>query len=597
MADQELKEEPWRDIAARKKAEQYARIPQAWLLPQSTDHDKSNILQVPRQSGILTDAELLITEKYDATDLVSELANGNLTSESVATAFCKRAAIAQQLTNCLTEILFDDAIARAKELDAYFQRTGQPFGPLHGLPISLKDTFKIRGYDSSIGVAALCFKPSTVNSALVEQLLSLGAVLYCKTNIPQTMMALDSHNNIFGRVRNPAHKDLTPGGSSGGEGALICLHGSPLGIGTDVGGSIRIPALCNGLYGIKPSHGRVPYANQQGGLPAGHSKLSIEATAGPIAHSIRDCEMLLRVVGDNQPWLFDPDVIPQSWQQQSGIHTRLPPPGPRRQNTPLRIGIVRTDGHVTPLPPVQRMIDEVAKTLRSHSQSSMHITPIEVVDLDISSLLSKCIKTANGLFSLDGTNTWFDILESQSEPLSPWLATRLARKPRKTTEEITKLQAQKIELQTSTLEIWRESGGFWDASGKKQQASSNIDREIDVFICPAAPHPIPPTDRWNDVNYTAAFNLLDLPSGIIPVRSVSTEDLACELQAGEPLNGWDKINRELWSAEERELYAGSVLSVQVVAPKLQERRLMEAMAVVDEALKRGKRKGGKKSAL
>ena len=242
MAEQEIKEEPWRDIAARKKAEQYARIPQAWLLPQSTDKDKSNILQVPRQSGILTDAELQITEKYDATELVDELSKGNLTSESVATAFCKRAAIAQQLTNCLTEILFDDAIARAKELDAYLNRTGQPFGPLHGLPISLKDTFQIRGYDASLGVATLCFKPSTVNSALVEQLLSLGAVLYCKTNIPQTMMALDSHNNIFGRVRNPAHKDLTPGGSSGGEGALVCLHGSPLGIGTDVGGSIRIPA-------------------------------------------------------------------------------------------------------------------------------------------------------------------------------------------------------------------------------------------------------------------------------------------------------------------------------------------------------------------
>lgn len=596
MAEQEIKEEPWRDIAARKKAEQYARIPQAWLLPQPTDKDKSNILQVPRQSGILTDAELQITEKYDATELVDELSKGNLTSESVATAFCKRAAIAQQLTNCLTEILFDDAIARAKELDAYLNRTGQPFGPLHGLPISLKDTFQIRGYDASLGVATLCFKPSTVNSALVEQLLSLGAVLYCKTNIPQTMMALDSHNNIFGRVRNPAHKDLTPGGSSGGEGALVCLHGSPLGIGTDVGGSIRIPALCNGLYGIKPSHGRVPYADQQGALPAGSSKISIEATAGPIAHSIRDCEMLLRVVGDNQPWLFDPDVIPQSWQQQSGIHTRLPPPGPRR-NTPLRIGIVRTDGHVTPLPPVQRMIDEVAKTLRSQSNSSMHLTPIEVVDLDISSLLSKCIKTANGLFSLDGTNTWFDILESQSEPLSPWLSTRLSRRPRKTTEQITKLQGEKLELQTRVLEIWRESGGFWDASGKKQQNISNIDREIDVFICPAAPHPIPPTDRWNDVNYTAAFNLLDLPAGIIPVRSVSKEDLACELQASEPLNGWDKINRELWGEKERALYAGSVLSVQVVAPKLQERRLVEAMAVVDEALKRGKRKGGKGSSL
>ena len=78
---------------------------------------------------------------------------------------------------------------------------------------------------------------------------------------------------------------------------------------------------------------------------------------------------------------------------------------------------------------------------------------------------------------------------------------------------------------------------------------------------------------------------------------MSKEDLACELQASEPLNGWDKINRELWGEKERALYAGSVLSVQVVAPKLQERRLVEAMAVVDEALKRGKRKGGKGSSL
>lgn len=595
--EEEPKPQPWRDIAARKKAEQLDRIPEAWRLPDSTDSNQNNILQVPRESGILNEVELQITEDYDATELVDELANGNLTSEAVATAFCKRAAIAQQLTNCLTEILFDDAIARAKELDAHFDRTGRPFGPLHGLPISLKDTFQIKGYDASLGVAALCFQPSPTNSALVEQLLSLGAILYCKTNIPQTMMALDSHNNIFGRVRNPAHKDLTPGGSSGGEGALICLHGSPLGIGTDVGGSIRIPALCNGLYGIKPSHGRVPYAGQQGGAPASSSKLSIEVTAGPIAHSVRDCEMLLRVVGENQPWLFDPDVIPQSWEQQPSIHNTLVSPKNRRKQ-PIRIGVVRTDGHVTPLPAVQRMLDEVAKALRS--QSSTHLTPIEVVDLDITSLLSKCIKTSNGLFSLDGANTWLDLLESQSEPLSPWLKDRIRRRPRKTVEELVKLQTQKIDLQTRAIEIWRESGGFWlpdsTSSGLKSQrsaAAAAVDREIDVFICPAAPHPIPPTDRWNDVNYTAAFNLLDLPAGIIPVRSVMDEDLACELDAGPELNGWDKINRALWGEEEKRLYKGSVLSVQVVAPKLQEKRLVEAMAVVDEALKRGKRKGGK----
>jgi hypothetical protein len=225
----------------------------------------------------------------------------------------------------------------------------------------------------------------------------------------------------------------------------------------------------------------------------------------------------------------------------------------------------------------------------------MHLTPIEVVDLDISPLLSECITIANGIFSMDGANSWLDILEAHSEPLSPWLQSRVARKTRKPIEEIIKLQGLRTDLQARFLDIWRESGGFWTptSSSQKEKQSLSQDREIDVFICPPAPHPIAPIDRWNDVNYTAAFNLLDLPAGIIPVRSVSKEDLACELDAGEPLNGWDKINRGLWGEKERALYEGSVLSVQVVAPKLMERKLAEAMAVVDEALKRGMRKGGK----
>ncbi|KAK6411887.1 hypothetical protein LTR95_018034, partial [Oleoguttula sp. CCFEE 5521] len=378
--------EPWRAIAERKRAERQSRIPKAWLIP-SPPSGNGNL--IGKHLDILSKPELHITQDFDATDLLSALTARKLTSEDVTTAFCKRAAIAQQLTNCSTEILFDDAIARAKYLDAEFARTGKPVGPLHGLPISLKDTFKIKGHDASVGVAALCFKPAVTNSALVDLLLSLGAVLYCKTNIPQTMMALDSHNNVFGRVKNPANGALTAGGSSGGEGALVAMRGSILGVGTDVGGSIRIPALCNGLYGVKPSHGRTPYAGQEGGAPEGSSKVAIEATAGPIAHSMRDCEMFLRIIGDGKPWLFDPDCLAQSWEQQRSIASPLTSSGDKRRPV-LRVGIVRTDGHVTPLPPVQRVIEDVASALRSSSSTSA--TSIEVVDLDLSSLLSRCLK-------------------------------------------------------------------------------------------------------------------------------------------------------------------------------------------------------------
>jgi hypothetical protein len=123
--------EIWRAIAVRKQKERASRIPEQWLLsPNNIDHKRLNVLSVPRECGILTDKELHVTEDFDATGLLSELSSGRLKSVDVVTAFCKRSAIAQQLTNCLTEMFFDDGIARAKELDDYLARNGKPLGPL-----------------------------------------------------------------------------------------------------------------------------------------------------------------------------------------------------------------------------------------------------------------------------------------------------------------------------------------------------------------------------------------------------------------------------------------------------------------------------------
>ena len=524
---------------------------------------------MPRECGKLTEDELRLTEAFDATALLSGLSTGLLRSVDVVTAFCKRAAIAQQVTNCLAEIIFEDAVARAKQLDDHIARTGKPVGPLHGLPISLKDTFKVNGYDSCLGIAAFCFEPATTNSPLVDILLSLGAVLYCKTNVPQTMMALDSHNNVFGRTMNPANRKLTAGGSSGGEGALIAMRGSILGVGTDVGGSIRVPALCNGLFGVKPSHGRVAYAGQAGGSLPGSNKLGIEATAGPIATSMRDVELLLRVVCDGAPSELDPDVISQTWEQQPSLESRM------GLQQCLRVGMMRTDGHVTPLPPIQHLLDEVARTLSTRSSQ------VELVELDMSSLGPKCLKTFNGVVSTDGGNSWFDHLAKTGEPLSPWLQTRLRRRPQKSLDEVRDIQAQRIDLLTESLNIWKERGGYWKTTDSRAKKGN---RTLDVVICPGAPHPVAPIDRWNSTNYTSMFNLLDYPAGILPIRRFSENDLQGEVPQSPPLNGWDKINRELWTNVDRNAYLGSAMTVQVVAPRLMERRLVEIMAILDEAL-------------
>ena len=574
--------ETWKDIAARKQEQCASCIPTGWTLSSSIDTNRHNVLDVPRECDILTDVDIRITEQLDATTLVAGLANGLVRSVDVVTAFCKRAAIAQQVTNCLSEMFFDDAVSKAKQLDEIMARTGKPVGPLHGLPISLKDTFRVKGYDSCLGIAAFCFKPATENSALVDLLLSLGAVLYCKTNVPQTMMALDSHNNVFGRTMNPTNRQLTAGGSSGGEGALVAMRGSILGVGTDIGGSIRVPSIANGLYGVKPSHGRVPYAGQEGGALPGSNKIGIESTAGPIATTQRDCELLMQAICDGMPAQLDPDVFSQTWAQQDSLQTTAD------GKPSLRVGIMRTDGHVTPLPPIQRLLDEVSRTL---SKSASHV---EVVDVDLTAFGPQVLKTFNGCMSTDGANTWLDHLDKTGEPLSPWLQNRLRRRPQKSLDEVRDIHASRIDLQTKFLDVWKESGGYWQTSNSKHQKG---DRSIDVIICPGAPHPVAAIDRWNTTNYTSMFNLLDLPAGIIPVREFMDSDMQGEVPQSPPLNGWDKINREMWTETDRKVYLGSALSIQIVAPRLMEKKLVESMAVLDEALLPLRHGGGKASKL
>ena len=155
----------------------------------------------------------------------------------------------------MTEILIDEALARAKFLDDHLEKTGTVIGPLHGLPISLKDCLITPPHPASIGMA--CYaneatKPQD-QTILVTVLEKLGAVFYVKTTTPTAMMMMETISNVWGETTGAYHSGTSPGGSSGGEGALLAMRGSPLGVGTDIGGSIRIPSSFNYLYGLKPT--------------------------------------------------------------------------------------------------------------------------------------------------------------------------------------------------------------------------------------------------------------------------------------------------------------------------------------------------------
>lgn len=219
--------------------------------------------------------------------------------------------------SCLTEIMFSEAIERAKQIDAEFQRSRTPIGNLHGLPLSVKDHFNYQGKDTTIGFVSWAHNPAEEHASVVDRLMGEGAIVIAKSNIPQSMLAWESNNPVWGWTANAWNANLTCGGSSGGEGTLVALRGSPVGAGSDIGelnrnnnafscwkgfmlvslfllgGSIRMPSAFAGLYGLKPSSGRVPAV----GAPApDEGQHAVPGVFGPLGHSVEDLRLWMDVV-------------------------------------------------------------------------------------------------------------------------------------------------------------------------------------------------------------------------------------------------------------------------------------------------------------
>lgn len=537
------------------------------------------VFQVPDQ--LLSTKDRSITS-HSVADLLAAIRNKDYSTAEVVTAYIRRANIAQQLTNCITEPLFERALEQADKLDK-LQAQNALVGPLHGLPVSVKDGFNVKGYDSSIGIASLCEKPARSNAPLVNLLQSLGCIIIAKTNIPQTLASLDSVNNVFGRVMNPYNRLLTAGGSSGGEGVLVAMKGSAIGFGTDIGGSIRIPAMCNGLYGFKPSVGRVPFGGQQDTKQTGMSRTSVQAVAGPIARSMDDIEVVMRELVP-RAYLYAEDCLPWSngnkWLgaplalDPGTARHKFPGSGPKGE---FVIGILRSDGNCQLLPPIRNLMDEVAAALKQNG-SKMNV---KVIDLPTPKAWTRAQSVMSKLMSVDGGTAMSKMLLDTNEPLVPWMSTRFKHGGKsQPLERVAEIQAQRSQLEHELLhEVWQVTT---DEQGRRR-------RGIDAVLSPLASHPVPEIERYNAVGYTSSFVLFDWPAGSVPVREVREADL----ELGRPLDtklpvlsSWDEKSRELWDEKmtDRRVYLQSMLSVQCVTARLEDEKLAYVMALVDRAI-------------
>ena len=410
------------------------------------------------------------------------------------------------------EIFFDAAIENAKALDQYYARNKAPIGPLHGLPVSLKDQFHVKDVETTMGYVGWIGtfegkrgtgKEKIFESEMVRELRELGAVLYCKTSVPHTLMSGETVNNIIGYTWNPKNRNLSSGGSSGGEGALIGLKGSPVGFGTDIGGSIRIPAAFNGLYGLRPSSGRLPYYGMANSMDGQNTVLSV---VGPLAHSAASLRLVCKSLLSTSPWLHDPLVHEIPWREAE--EKRIADVLQTNGGSKLAFGVLHHDGVVIPHPPVRRAVEMVVKALEKQGHKVVKWNPpSHQRGNDI--LLST--------WSYDGGADIHRAFKLSGEPMAPQIAQTYGDKerPQADASKIAATNIAKREYQKEYMEYWNSTTEL-----------TGTGRPVDALIAPLAPFPAARPNSYNYYGYSTFVNLLDYSSCVIPVTTVDkTVDL------------------------------------------------------------------------
>lgn len=513
------------------------RIPQD-KMPADSVKDVSNF---PHESGLFTVEELEITEAT-VPILLKSIQDKKWTSVEITKAFCKRAAYAQQLTNCLSEMFFERGITQAKELDDYYEREGKLKGPLHGLPISIKDNHHLKGTSAGIGFTKWSSELSDEDSVLSQMLVSMGAVLYCKTTVPMAMMSTETESRTFGLTVNPKNRLHTVGGSSGGEGALSAFGGSPVGFGSDIGGSIRIPSHYNGVYGLKGTSGRIPTAGTRSGLPG---QYHIKSVIGPMSRSLDSIELLAKLIYNNHAELLDDTCVPIPWREPS-----LP--------KKLVFGVLRCDNHVRPTPAVSRAIEKAVEAVKQQGHEVIEWEPID------HGMMNNFMMAA---FTADGGKFIIDGMEDEP-PLDHQAGTRDLFKDIPSSY-MWALQRERARVERANFTQWSNSRKF-----------SQSGQIMDGLIAPVTAVPAYPHHNAYYAGYTNYWNILDYPSVSFPVlRADASVDGKPDY---EPLSKADEL---LWKDYEPADCDGGCVGLQIVTRRYEEEKALKLAQVISDALK------------
>ncbi|KAA1473079.1 amidase signature enzyme [Dentipellis sp. KUC8613] len=498
-----------------------------------------------------------------ASEIVQKVQSGALDPQDVLLAYGKKALKAHEETNCLTEVMISEAEGWAKDCNKQ--------GPLAGMPISFKDTVGVAGFDSCIGYSSWVGKPFQKDSPLIRLLRDAGAVPFVKTNVPITLLAFESASDVWGTTTNPHSKGYSPGGSTGGEGAILAYGGSRLGIGTDVAGSVRAPAHFSGIYTIKASSSRFPKAGNASGMIG---QEGIPAVYSPMTRTLEDLEYFWKAIVSMKPWEYDQYCAPIPWRDVNLSEKKV------------KWGVLWDDGIVTPSPACKRALQQVVAALQAEGHEIVTINPPSVAEaMKIGSqLMTNAYITATSHIRFWESN---DPGVAQAliplrlprflNTLHAWFWRYIMRDP----------------FYADLIQSWNVKDGqeFYKLIGEREvyrQQWFEYWKSQDLDFIITVPNALPALKHkggklgWKSCGYTFLFNVLDYSAGVLPITHV---DRALDALS-EKLKPRNAIEAGAYAGYDANDMHGLPVGVQVVGRRLEEEKVLEGMKIVEGLLRK-----------
>ncbi|XP_057696561.1 fatty-acid amide hydrolase 1 [Corythoichthys intestinalis] len=498
-------------------------------------------------------------------ELTNKLQDGLLRPEDVFYTYISKAVDVNKKLNCCTTILME-SFEHLKRLDSNKR------GLLYGIPVSIKENIAYKNYDTTCGVLINLDCPVKKDAVIVEVLRRQGAIPFVKTNVSQSMLSYDCSNIIYGQTVNPHNLEKTSGGSSGGEAALISGGGSVLGIGSDIGGSIRIPAAFCGICGFKPTAGRLSKMGIGSICPG---QKSVSGSPGPIAKDVDSLALCMQALLCDHMFALDPTVPPLPFKVEL-----------YKTSQSLRIGYMESDGITQPTPSMIRSLRKVRVLLEEAGHTLVPYSPLRMKDA--LHLISK------GIFADGGVNLLQKLkggpidpsLRSQVYPfyLPCWLRKTLSFLIRPLSPRGSFLLYGTTGV-GSIAELWDQHAAVQDYIHETIAEWRKCN--IDVLLCPMfgpAYNFLYCSSLSFPLSYTAIYNLLNFPAGVVPVSTVTTEDEEelCHYQ-GMSQDRWDRLFKKALSGGR-----GLPIAVQCVAPPWQDELCLRFMKEVEVLVKQSK---------